>query len=457
MVDPALGAPGDGDPLLTSVADSWRSPDYRLWQRDRVVVRGHAITCATKPGVFAHAHDDPAAIMLAEAVHDALVQSPDLDVVVMPAVTGLAGAVAVARGARHVWLTDRSALHVEATRRTLSELPSADAGSGLRAEVRMGHGTAPLPPDVSADLVVIRVVPDRLPMLQLLHDARRILRKGGRCIIAGGNHEGAKSAAKMLERLFGNAQTIAQHSSHRMASATRLERLPDVPADLVSRWLDPETYHEVPVSLNGTEFTLFTRPGVFSWEHLDEATEVLAGLMEIAPDDRVLDIGCGAGALGVVAARRTRGAVCLVDVDSDAVRCAERTLREAGCANARALVSDVASAVLDERFDVVVANPPFHVGKHTDLDVPNQFIRDAFEVLDEGGRLLLVANRTLPYEGMVRAAFGACRHGVRWPALQGAFGDERSTRSSGVRTRQVPDASSPSVSGPTPMRSRRST
>jgi 16S rRNA G1207 methylase RsmC len=33
--------------------------------------------------------------------------------------------------------------------------------------------------------------------------------------------------------------------------------------------------------------------------------------------------------------------------------------------NARAVVSDVRNAVLDERFDVVVANPPFHVGKHT--------------------------------------------------------------------------------------------
>lgn len=369
-------------------------------------MRGHAVSFATKPGVFAHGHDDPAALMLAEAVHDALAgaASPGLDVVVMPAGNGLVGAVAAARGARSLWLSDRHVLHVEATRRTLAELRVTEAG--LPAELRMGHGAFPLPPDLRADLVVVRVVPERLPMLQLLHDARRLLRPGGRCLVAGGNHEGAKPAARALERLFGNAQTIAQHSSHRMVAAMRPERVPDVPDDLASPYLDPQTFHEVPVSLQGIDFTLFTRPGVFSWEHLDEATDVLAGLMVIAPDDRVLDIGCGAGALGVVAARRTRGAVCLVDADCEAVRCAERTLRAAGCPQARALVSDVASAVLDERFDVVVANPPFHVGKHTDLDVPGQFIRDAFEVLDPGGRMLLVANRTLPYEGLVQAAFG---------------------------------------------------
>lgn len=346
-------------------------------------------------------------IMLAEATHDALVQSPGLEVVVMPAVTGLAGAVAVARGAKHVWLSDRSLLHVEAARRTLSELLH-QMGGDQQANVLMGHGAMLLPTDVRADLFVIRVVPDRLPMLQLLHDARRILRSGGKCIVAGGNSEGAKPAVKMLERLFGNVMTIAQHSGHRMSVATRPESLPDIPDDLATPWLDPDSYHEVPVSLAGSDFTVFTRPGVFSWEHLDEATEVLAGLIDeaIGPHDWVLDLGCGAGALGVVAARSTFGQVWLADADSEAVRCAAKTLQAAGCLNARAVLSDVATELLDERFDVVVANPPFHVGKHTDLDVPHQFIRDAFEVLKPDGRLLLVANRTLPYEGMLRAKFG---------------------------------------------------
>jgi 16S rRNA (guanine1207-N2)-methyltransferase len=66
----------------------------------------------------------------------------------------------------------------------------------------------------------------------------------------------------------------------------------------------------------------------------------------------------------------------------------------------------VAAAVLGERFDVVVTNPPFHVGKATDLSVPLQFIHDAWEVLAPGGRLYLVANRTLPYENTVKHRFG---------------------------------------------------
>ena len=84
-------------------------------------------------------------------------------------------------------------------------------------------------------------------------------------------------------------------------------------------------------------------------------------------------------------------------------------LEGAGITNATVLLSDVAGAVLTETFDVVVANPPFHIGKQTDLDVPRQFIIDAFTVLEPGGHLLLVANRTLPYEAMMSEQFGAYR------------------------------------------------
>ena len=46
------------------------------------------------------------------------------------------------------------------------------------------------------------------------------------------------------------------------------------------------------------------------------------------------------------------------------------------------------------------------VGKTTDLDVPLQFIHDAWNVLASGGRLFLVANRTLPYEQVIKHRFG---------------------------------------------------
>jgi 16S rRNA (guanine1207-N2)-methyltransferase len=88
------------------------------------------------------------------------------------------------------------------------------------------------------------------------------------------------------------------------------------------------------------------------------------------------------------------------------VRCAVRSAQAASLSNASASTSDVASAARGERYDVVVTNPPFHVGKATDLDIPLEFIRQAWEVLHAGGRMYLVANRTLPYERAIKHRFG---------------------------------------------------
>lgn len=378
------------------------SLDYRAWQRGRIVVGERAYAVATKPGLAGHAAGDPATVMLAAALGDVR----NAVVVTMPSGNGLVAAAAVAGGARMVYCTDRSCIAREATARTLA-MQTHDASS-TAVHIAASHGVLALPDHARADVVLVRVVPEKLPMLQLLHDALRVLRPGGRCLVAGANAEGAKSAATLLQRLVGHAKLLEQHSSHRLVVAVRPDTLPPCPDDLVTPYIDPEYFHETNVVLGGHPYTLSSRPGVFSWEHLDEATAMLASLMDVRAGERVLDIGCGAGALGALAATQSgTGTVALVDVDHEAVRSAQRTLHAAGCTNARALSSDIASAVAGESFDVVVANPPFHVGRHTDLEVPRQFMREAHEALVVGGRLWLVANRTLPYESMLTELFGA--------------------------------------------------
>jgi 16S rRNA (guanine1207-N2)-methyltransferase len=264
-----------------------------------------------------------------------------------------------------------------------------------------------LPPDVKADSVVIRIPQERVALLQLLVDAFSILKDGGRCYIAGATNEGIKTAANTIETIFGNARVLARDSSHRVIVAAKRTSAPTLPANADVSMLDTNAFKEVDVTLRGHAYRLCTRPGVFSWEHLDEATSILAEAMQITEGASVLDLGCGAGALGIVASSLSRsGRITMVDADIEAVRSAERTAETNGITNYRALASDIAGAVLDERFDVVITNPPFHVGKATDLDVPQQFIADAHEVLTPGGRLFLVANRTLPYEQAIKHRFG---------------------------------------------------
>jgi 16S rRNA (guanine1207-N2)-methyltransferase len=77
-----------------------------------------------------------------------------------------------------------------------------------------------------------------------------------------------------------------------------------------------------------------------------------------------------------------------------------------GLTNVQALPSDGTQAVREQRFDLVVTNPPFHAGGVQTTDIGHRFIREAAQVLRPRGRFYVVANRFLRYEPTIRECFG---------------------------------------------------
>jgi 16S rRNA (guanine1207-N2)-methyltransferase len=121
----------------------------------------------------------------------------------------------------------------------------------------------------------------------------------------------------------------------------------------------------------------------------------------------VLDIGCGWGAIGLVAAQQGAAQVDLIDVSLPAAAAAARNIAAAGLTNARALPSDALSAVANERYDLIVTNPPFHAGKAVDHDAALAFIAEARDLLTPRGRLLVVANAFIRYERAMQGRYGS--------------------------------------------------
>jgi 16S rRNA (guanine1207-N2)-methyltransferase len=147
-----------------------------------------------------------------------------------------------------------------------------------------------------------------------------------------------------------------------------------------------------------------TQPGVFSHRELDAGTRLLIEAMRIAPTARVLDLGCGYGAIGIVAAKlASRGEVVLVDADIRATRLAERNLALNHVTNASVVLGDGTNDLPPKaRFHVIVSNPPTHDGR----EVLDEMVRGAYKLLRPRGTLYLVVNRLLSLRREVEDVFG---------------------------------------------------
>lgn len=152
-------------------------------------------------------------------------------------------------------------------------------------------------------------------------------------------------------------------------------------------------------------------PGVFGEERLDGGTRLLLPHVPAEVAGTIVDLGCGAGPLGLVAARRSPAAtVVFRDASWLAVDSARRAFEQAGLANeARFEAADVLDGVPTGTVDVVLCNPPFHQGTTVSRRVAAHMFKESRRVLRGGGRLLVVGNRHLGYHAALKGLFGGVK------------------------------------------------
>lgn len=252
-------------------------------------------------------------------------------------------------------------------------------------------------PDGPISQVLLRV-PKSLALLEdQLSRLRAQLTDDARLVAGAMIKHLPSSAGDLLARYAGPYQASLAWKKARLLSAVMDPALePDVPT-LTTRYPLPE---------GGAE--LLNLPGVFSRERLDLGTRVmLPSIPRVDGAVRIVDLGCGNGALGIQAAQINPEAQLTFADESHAAVASARANFNQACPqrDAQFVVGDGLLAAAAGSVDLVLCNPPFHQQQVIGDEIAMRLFQQARQALAEGGELWVVGNRHLGYHVKLRKFF----------------------------------------------------
>nr|WP_043794645.1 methyltransferase [Pseudarthrobacter chlorophenolicus] len=270
-----------------------------------------------------------------------------------------------------------------------------DAGSGRVPEFRQ----LPLGAELltGADTVLLQL-PKTLAELDEV--AATVARHAapGALILAGGRVKHMSLGMNgVLERYFDSVQPQLARQKSRVIVASH------------SKAGQPPTSFPAVVHLDELGLDVAAHGAVFAGPKLDIGTRfLLTFLPAMKPARHAVDLGCGTGILAAMYARTYPEAkVTATDQSAAAVASALATARANGLdGRISALQDDALSTMADASADLVLLNPPFHVGAGVHAGAGLKLIEAAGRVLAPGGELWTVYNRHLPYLPALERAVG---------------------------------------------------
>lgn len=167
-----------------------------------------------------------------------------------------------------------------------------------------------------------------------------------------------------------------------------------------------ETANSIRMTWKDKELLFETSSALFSPRYPDPGTLFMLRNVDFTPADKVLDLGCGYGLVGVIAAMTVPAeSVFMTDIDSRAVELSRKNLDRNGIKGATVVLGNGFESVAEAGFSLILSNPPYHA----DFSIAKSFIEKGFNRLAVGGKMIMVTKRKDWYKNKLVAIFGGVR------------------------------------------------
>lgn len=239
--------------------------------------------------------------------------------------------------------------------------------------------------------IAIRPSKNKLQTLGWIAGAIQHLEENGVLLLAAENSHGAKSYEKLLAGIGPLAST-----SKAKCRLLRLRKTAGIDLTGLAAWQHAAAPRRQPAH------GLWSAPGLFSWEQADVGSALLLEHLAGRLDGHGMDLCCGYGFLGcnLLETHPEIGMLHMLDAEQLALSMARRNA-EAFADKVQLHWLDAAHEAIPEGLDWLVCNPPFHSGQTRDIELGQTIVANGCQSLKRGGRMIMVANRKLPYEKLL--------------------------------------------------------
>lgn len=341
----------------------------------------------------------------------------------LPARPAEAHALAVARGlpARRIVCTTSG--RGQAARALAEERPDATVVAwflDLHPCTAARAAWLPAPPNLAAaclpdmpagpyDLAVVPLAKDGEAEL-----SRDILQQALGQLVIGGHLVAAIDNPRdhwLREQLAATGETVGVRPAEEPGGRGRVGTI----AYVVRKTREPAKVRDFSAQVvfrdRGRLLTAWTRPGVFAHRRIDPGARHLLNAVDVAPETRVLDIGCGSGCVALgIAARDASVRVHAFDSSARAVECTRRGAEGNGLENVTVALEAEGRVPEAGHWDLALANPPYY----SDFRLAEIFVEAARMALAPGGTLLVVTKQPTWYvENLPRMWTDVAREDVK--------------------------------------------